>query len=221
MGRRASTIESAKTVASLPRGSGAPADDGHIPTIEGYEIEGELGRGGMGVVYQAVQTKLGRPVALKMVLAAHAQGEERERFIREAEAVAQFQHPNIVQIYEVGEAEGRPYFSLEYVDGGNLEDKFGGKPMAWKPAAELLRRHRQTRRTLVRASDERQLVRRCRGPRVKTKWRHPRRASSTAERGHRHSSGRSAGVSAATGLRSATGNSRRSPGRPQSASSHR
>jgi len=137
MGRRASTIENAKTVASLPLRAGAVGGDA-IPSVDGYEIESELGRGGMGVVYKAVQVKLGRPVALKMILAAHAQGEERERFASEGEAVARFQHPNIVQIYEVGEADGRPYFSLEYVEGGSLEDKLGGKPMAWKPATELL-----------------------------------------------------------------------------------
>ena len=136
MGRRATTIENAKTVASLPLRAGAALDD-VIPSIDGYEIGEELGRGGMGVVYKALQVKLGRPVALKMILAQHAQGEERERFASEGEAVARFQHPNIVQIYEVGEAEGRPYFSLEYVEGGSLEDKLGGKPMAWKPATEL------------------------------------------------------------------------------------
>lgn len=137
MGRRATTIENAKTVASLPLRPGAVGDD-VVPTVDGYEIERELGRGGMGVVYKAVQVKLGRPVALKMILAQHAQGEERDRFASEGEAVARFQHPNIVQIYEVGEAGGRPYFSLEYVEGGSLEDELGGKPMAWKPAAELL-----------------------------------------------------------------------------------
>src|SRR6187399_2942630 len=123
--------------ASLPLRAGAVSDD-VIPTVEGYTIDKELGRGGMGVVYKAVQVKLGRTVALKMILAAHAQGEERDRFASEAEAVARFQHPNIVQIFEVGEAEGRPYLSLEYVEGGSLEDKLDGKPLAWKPAAELL-----------------------------------------------------------------------------------
>lgn len=137
MRRRTSTIESAKTVDSLPRTREAPGDDA-IPMVSGYEIDCELGRGGMGVVYKAVQVNLGRTVALKMILAGHAQGEERSRFMREAEDVARFQHPNIVQIYEVGEAEGRPYFSLEYVEGGNLEDKLGRKPLAWRPAAELL-----------------------------------------------------------------------------------
>jgi hypothetical protein len=109
-----------------------------IPRVPGYEILGELGRGAMGVVFKAVHTTLGRTVALKMILAEHAAGPGLVRFMSEAEAVASFQHPNIVQIYEVGEADGRPYFSLEYLEGGNLEDKFGGKPMAPRQAAEML-----------------------------------------------------------------------------------
>lgn len=89
--------------------------------IAGYEILATLGRGGMGVVYKARQLVLNRIVALKMILA----GSEEEpgalaRFRSEAQSVAQLQHPNIVQIYEVGEHEGKPFFSLEYVDGGTL-----------------------------------------------------------------------------------------------------
>jgi len=108
------------------------------PEIDGYRIEYELGRGGMGVVYRAVQTKLDRTVAIKMVLAGHAQGPDRARFMNEAAAVARFHHPNIVQIYEVGEVESRPFFSLEYVDGGNLEDKLEKGPMAWREAAKMM-----------------------------------------------------------------------------------
>ena len=88
------------------------------PTIPGYEIEGELGRGGMGVVYKARQVRLNRVVALKMILAgAHADPDAAVRFLAEAEAVARLQHPNIVQIYEIGEHDGLPFFELEYVDG--------------------------------------------------------------------------------------------------------
>jgi tRNA A-37 threonylcarbamoyl transferase component Bud32 len=121
--------------------SGPPevADDAaRVPVVPGYEIEGELGRGAMGVVFQAVHTALKRRVALKMLLASHAHTDERQRFMSEAGAVAQLKHPNIVQIYEIGEAEGRPFFSLELVEGGSLEERFGGKPMAWRQAAELI-----------------------------------------------------------------------------------
>src|SRR5262249_3701047 len=98
---------------------GAPSEKPAKPvervTVPGYQITGELGRGGMGVVYHALQAKLNRPVALKMVLTGvHASSEEVQRFKAEAEAIARLQHPNIVQIYEVGEADGRPYFSLEF-----------------------------------------------------------------------------------------------------------
>jgi eukaryotic-like serine/threonine-protein kinase len=89
--------------------------------VPGYEIQEELGRGGMGVVYRAYQSELNRPVALKMILAgSHAGDVERERFRREAKAVASLQHPNIVQIFEIGEASGHPYLALELVDGGSV-----------------------------------------------------------------------------------------------------
>ena len=89
-----------------------------VPVIPGYEIEGELGRGGMGVVYQARQVRLNRAVALKMILAgAHAGAEAAARFLAEAEAVAKLQHPNIVQIFHIGEHDGLPYFEMEYVGG--------------------------------------------------------------------------------------------------------
>lgn len=107
--------------------------------IAGYEIQGELGRGGMGVVYRAKQKGLNRIVALKMILHAdHAGSEDRERFQREAEAIARLDHPNIVRIFEISEHEGKPFFSLEYLEGGSLLDKLDGTPMKANRAALLV-----------------------------------------------------------------------------------
>src|SRR5262249_47987415 len=94
-----------------------------------YEILGILGRGGVGGVHQARQTSLKRIVALKRIRAGtDASPEDLARFRAEAEAVAQLQHPNIVQVYEVGEQGGLPFFSLEYVDGGSLDRRLTGTP---------------------------------------------------------------------------------------------
>ena len=109
------------------------------PTVPGYELLSELGRGGMGVVYKAVQTRLHRVVALKMVLAgAHASADQLARFATEAEAVAALQHPNIVQIYEIGEQNGLPFFSLEFVDGKPLDKYLAGKPQPPRVAAKMM-----------------------------------------------------------------------------------
>jgi WD40 repeat protein/serine/threonine protein kinase len=109
------------------------------PRVPGYEILGVLGEGAMGVVYKALQVKANRPVALKMIKAGvGASDEQLHRFRQEAEAVARLQHPHIVQIYEVGEAEGRPFFSLEFVEGGSLAQKLAGlPPLPAREAAQL------------------------------------------------------------------------------------
>lgn len=114
---------------------GAPV----LPRIPGYELLGELGRGGMGVVYHARHLQLNRQVALKMILSGELAGSsERSRFNSEAQAVAALQHPGIVQIYEIGEHEGNLFFSLEFVDGGCLHDRISrqGQDPAW--SAEMV-----------------------------------------------------------------------------------
>jgi serine/threonine protein kinase len=139
---------------SPPTGDGTPAQSPRRPTgsmdsllesvpvsvsVLGYEIDAVLGRGGMGVVYRARHLKLKRTVALKMILAGgHAGPRELARFRIEAEAVARLQHPNIVQIHEVGEADGHPYCALEFVEGGNLASKIAGKPIPPREAARLV-----------------------------------------------------------------------------------
>ena len=102
-----------------------------LPKIPGYEVESVLGRGGMGVVYKARHLKLNRPVALKMMIyGAGATPQELARFQREAEAVAALHHPHIVQIYDVGEVDGRPYYTMEFLEGGSLATK-----TCWRAAA--------------------------------------------------------------------------------------
>ncbi len=130
--------------ATLTAGDGAvrdgqPSLDSLRLAVPGYEIISELGRGGMGVVYLARQIGLNRPVALKMILSGeHAGTAERDRFRREAEAVATLQHSNIVQIYDVGESQGRPYLAFEYIGGGTLAGLLTGQPWPAKPAADLI-----------------------------------------------------------------------------------
>ena len=148
-GRPRSTASGSRTTRprSRPRSSGRartqagpgatpswPATpDGSVPTIPGYTVLEELGRGGMGVVFKATAERLNRFVALKMILSGDlASPEAGARFLKEAEAVARLQHPQVVQIFRIGDYQGRPYLEMEYVDGGSLADRLDGRP--WKPA---------------------------------------------------------------------------------------
>jgi len=111
-----------------------------LPTrLGGYELLAELGRGGMGVVYRARQLGLDREVAVKMMLRGRlASAADRERFRAEAEAAARLDHPNIVPVYEVGEAEGRPFFSMKYIAGRTLSQLLAEHPLPAHEAASIL-----------------------------------------------------------------------------------
>jgi serine/threonine-protein kinase len=109
-----------------------------LPEIPGYEVLAVLGRGGHGIVYRARHLKLKRVAALKMLLSGqYASPAELSRFTREAEAIAALQHPNIVQIYDVGEVDGRPYFTMELAGGGTLARKLGGVPQPAPYSADV------------------------------------------------------------------------------------
>lgn len=123
------------SVASNP----VPSEPDRLPLVPGYEVQAVLGRGGMGVVYRARHLRLNRPVALKMLLAgAYARPDERERFLREAEAVAGLRHADVVQVYDVGDQDGRPYFTMEFMDGGSLARRLAGSPLSAPEAATLV-----------------------------------------------------------------------------------
>ncbi|HEX3314174.1 MAG TPA: protein kinase [Gemmataceae bacterium] len=121
------------------RGSRA-AGSFHLP---GYRIAEELGRGGMGVVFRAVQESLNRPVAIKMILAGGlSKPEDLARFMREGKTMAQFSHPNFVQVFEMGTVDlptgPQPYMILEYADGGNLREWMGSRPLSAQEAAAIV-----------------------------------------------------------------------------------
>ena len=114
------------------------AHDTRGPLVPGYEVIRKLGQGGMGVVYKARQLGLNRLVALKMIIGGNqARPDLLARFLVEAEAVARLRHPNILEIYDIGEVDGAPFVSLELLEGGDLDDRLAGTPRPGMVAAEL------------------------------------------------------------------------------------
>ena len=133
-----SSLEIPNTVDFEPKQSDARSAES-LDSIPGYQILEQLGKGGMGIVYKGKQLKANRLVAIKMVLADSLADEKaRLRFSIEAEAVAKLHHPNIVQVYEVGEWDNKPFFSLEFLEGGDLNDKLGKQLPKPREAAELV-----------------------------------------------------------------------------------
>ena len=114
-----------------------PIPDG-LPRVTGYELEAVIGQGGMGVVYKARHLALKRTVALKMIAATHSTSAERTRFRTEAEAVARLQHPNIVQIFEIGEMAGAPFIALEFVPGGSLAARLAKQTLRPRDGARVV-----------------------------------------------------------------------------------
>jgi tetratricopeptide (TPR) repeat protein len=128
--------------ASAAEASPTPPSGGTVPVLPGYEILGELGRGGMGVVYRARQTALDRVVALKMLRrpANRADAEEHERFTGEALAIARLNHVGIVHVYELGRSGDVPFIAMELAEGGSLAGRLGGAPQPPREAAALVAR---------------------------------------------------------------------------------
>jgi serine/threonine protein kinase/tetratricopeptide (TPR) repeat protein len=156
-----STVDDARSTTDLPPGETHAHDGstdpqepvGPVPAVRGlggeagsdllriasYDLLDVLGAGGMGVVYRAKQRGLNRLVAVKMIRGAGRGSPNHLARIRiEAEAVARLRHPNIIQIFEIGEADGGPFVSLELLEGGSLDDRLAGTPQRGADAAELM-----------------------------------------------------------------------------------
>src|SRR5213075_1381223 len=104
--------------------------------IGSYRLESRLGEGGMGTVYQAQDTKLNRPVAIKFLSDDVADAAARRRFQREAQMASSLNHPHILTVYDVGEFEGRQYIVTEFVDGGTLKDWAKAEKREWRDVVE-------------------------------------------------------------------------------------
>jgi WD40 repeat protein/tRNA A-37 threonylcarbamoyl transferase component Bud32 len=158
--REASPAGPAAAGSDAPRPPATDLPDAALAAVAappGYEVLEELGRGGMGVVYKARQVKANRLVALKVILAArHAGPAELARFRTEVEAIGRLQHPNIVQVYEVGEEDGKPFFSLELCAGGSLDRRLTGNPQPPAEAARLV----EVLARAMRAAHERHVIHR-------------------------------------------------------------
>jgi serine/threonine protein kinase len=123
-----------------PRAAISAAQKSDVVVVPGYRILAEVGRGGMGVVFKAIEVSLNRVVALKMILSAdHANLGRLARFRSEAETIARLRHPNIVEIYRVGEHDGVPFLALEFLEKGSLDKTLTGVPLAPRQAAEIVR----------------------------------------------------------------------------------
>jgi predicted Ser/Thr protein kinase len=142
-------VGDSKVIANLPAWESLP----HIP---GYHVLRLLDQGGMGVVYEAIQINLGRKVAVKMISHVRHGDTLVARFQAEAAAAAQLQHPNFVQIFEVGQVRGRPFFSMEFVDGGSLAQLIARQPLSPRRAAEFM----ETLAQAVHTAHERGIVHR-------------------------------------------------------------
>jgi hypothetical protein len=133
------TLPPADSTKTAAWGGSGSTEAGASPLLPGYTIGRVLGRGGMGIVYQARQVLADRDVAIKMILGDnHAGSIETARFHAEVVAVSRLQHPNIVAIYDVGEHDGRPFFSMEYCPKGSLASLANGKPLSAQLSAELV-----------------------------------------------------------------------------------
>ncbi len=141
LSQRGATDVGATDVGAVGTAATADAPAAELPPgtlLDHYRIDGVLGRGGIGTVYRATDTKLNRPVAIKFLTAAVADADARRRFKQEAETASALNHPHIVTVYDVGEHDGREYIVSELVDGGTLDDWAAAAKHSWRQSVELL-----------------------------------------------------------------------------------